>query len=424
MRVESSIVSLDAAPGALRERIGEVLTAHAPVIRWGLVGAEGGRFHLEIASLCGAPQARRLPGLVPEPSLAVEAPQRSRVVFVVPTGVGASIGGFIGDAGAIVRAIGELVDDLIVHPNVANAGAFYAASDRALYIDGLTLDRFLEGEGQLDTRPIRRIGVLVDRISSAEETSLQNTLNALRVVEGAPIAGYVKCAGKVKASVSPSPFGHFTGTVEDIDELLARADELKQGGADAIAVVTDIDGFTPDDVRKHYCGEAVNPVGAIEALISRAITWHTGLPCAHAPLYSHGLGETGYVVDRRAAAEAASQSGVPCLIRGLARSRRLTTAGGLSASSLSAVVIPASCAGGVPAFAASRQGIPVVAVRRNRCLVGVEVDRLALPHVNIVDNYADALAFLCCLKAQVDWDAFNGRHPSFGSVNGATERIG
>lgn len=39
-------------------------------------------------------------------------------VMVVPTGVGACIGGFAGDALPVARTLSSLVDCLITHPNV------------------------------------------------------------------------------------------------------------------------------------------------------------------------------------------------------------------------------------------------------------------------------------------------------------------
>ena len=39
-------------------------------------------------------------------------------VMIVPTGVGATIGGFAGDALPVARALASVVDCLISHPNV------------------------------------------------------------------------------------------------------------------------------------------------------------------------------------------------------------------------------------------------------------------------------------------------------------------
>ena len=38
--------------------------------------------------------------------------------MIVPTGIGASIGGFAGDALPVARALSNVVDCLITHPNV------------------------------------------------------------------------------------------------------------------------------------------------------------------------------------------------------------------------------------------------------------------------------------------------------------------
>lgn len=41
-------------------------------------------------------------------------------VMIVPTGIGAAIGGYAGDALPVARALSSVVDCLISHPNVIN----------------------------------------------------------------------------------------------------------------------------------------------------------------------------------------------------------------------------------------------------------------------------------------------------------------
>jgi hypothetical protein len=41
-------------------------------------------------------------------------------VLMIPTGIGAQVGGHAGDAGAVARLIGSGCDNLITHPNVVN----------------------------------------------------------------------------------------------------------------------------------------------------------------------------------------------------------------------------------------------------------------------------------------------------------------
>ena len=60
-------------------------------------------------------------------------------VFIIPTGVGASIGGFAGDASCYAREFSKEAK-LIVNPNVVNAGVFSGINDNMLYTEGFILD--------------------------------------------------------------------------------------------------------------------------------------------------------------------------------------------------------------------------------------------------------------------------------------------
>ena len=42
-------------------------------------------------------------------------------VLLIPTGVGAEIGGHAGDAGPVARLLAEVCDTVVLHPNVVNA---------------------------------------------------------------------------------------------------------------------------------------------------------------------------------------------------------------------------------------------------------------------------------------------------------------
>ena len=53
--------------------------------------------------------------------------------FIVPTGIGASIGGYAGDASCYAKEFAK-ISKLIVNPNVVNAGCFSGISDNMLYV--------------------------------------------------------------------------------------------------------------------------------------------------------------------------------------------------------------------------------------------------------------------------------------------------
>ena len=64
-------------------------------------------------------------------------------VMIVPTGIGANIGGHSGDATSAAHLLAACCDTLILHPNVVNASDFTEQPDNSLYVEGAMLDSFL-----------------------------------------------------------------------------------------------------------------------------------------------------------------------------------------------------------------------------------------------------------------------------------------
>lgn len=379
-----------------RERIGEVL-------RWGLVALQGDELTLELSL---AVQSTSPPAAVKAMPYA-PVPSGINAALVVPTGVGASIGGFIGDAGPTARLLSAVCDTLVIHPNVVNGADFYGGDETSPYVDGYTLDQFFSGRLRLAKGSCRRIGLIFDDLDEQQQVHLLNSANAAAAVFGIELIGAVVCGEKIRAQVERSELGHFVGTVHNAEGLIEAADRLAARGAEAIAVVTDIQGVGPEDFDVHYHGKGPNPIGSIEALMSRAITWKTGLPCAHAPAFDQAIGTAMGVIDPRASAEVASGTGLPCILAGLSRAPIFATSGGLGVEDLSAIVVPFDCAGGPPAEASYRHGIPLVAVRSNKCVVGVRAEELNLLYT-AVENYLEAAAFLAARRAGVSWSSLSG----------------
>ena len=63
--------------------------------------------------------------------------------FIVPTGIGASIGGFAGDASKWARKISKKCK-LIVNPNVVNAACFSGITENMLYVEGYAIDKLFK----------------------------------------------------------------------------------------------------------------------------------------------------------------------------------------------------------------------------------------------------------------------------------------
>ncbi|MFM7577417.1 MAG: DUF3326 domain-containing protein, partial [Microcystaceae cyanobacterium] len=85
------------------------------------------------------------------------------VVLIIPTGIGAEIGGYAGDALPIARAIAQVCDHLITHPNVMNGAQLYWPIANALYVEGYALDRLAQGAWGLSPVTQNRIGLILDQ---------------------------------------------------------------------------------------------------------------------------------------------------------------------------------------------------------------------------------------------------------------------
>ncbi|CAI5534389.1 unnamed protein product, partial [Closterium sp. Naga37s-1] len=121
------------------------------------------------------PSTLPLPRLNPPVSAQSSPAQRPYVaVLIVPTGVGAEIGGFAGDALPVARAFSSVAECLIAHPNVLNGAMLYWPLPRALYVEGHALDRFARGEWGLQPVHSNRVGLVFDR--AIEEDLLQRHL--------------------------------------------------------------------------------------------------------------------------------------------------------------------------------------------------------------------------------------------------------
>ena len=98
-------------------------------------------------------------------------------VLVVPTGIGAVIGGHAGDATPVARLLASVCDTLITHPNVVNASDLNEMPANGLYVEGSLLSRFLMGA--IGFRPVRSNRVLIIIDSHPNERFARATVNAV-----------------------------------------------------------------------------------------------------------------------------------------------------------------------------------------------------------------------------------------------------
>jgi hypothetical protein len=331
--------------------------------------------------------------------------------LLVPTGVGAEVGGHAGDAGPLTKLLGSICDAVVTHPNVVNASDINEAPANCHYVEGSVLTRLLLGNVAL--QPVRKNRVLLvidDHPDSYFTTAATNAANAGRASYGLDCSAILKLNPGVRLSVSYSSTGRAVGQVTNLDLLLSKLLELRHQ-YDAVAVSSVIN-VPPGYHQKYFdsAGEMVNPWGGVEAMLTHTLSTVLSVPTAHSPMFETrdiANSDPG-IVDARMAAEAVSLTFLQCILKGLQRSPRIVTAdlgrpGLLDVTNVSCLIIPDGCLG-VPTLAALVQGIPVIAVRENRSLMRNDLRSLpwAEGQLHIVENYWEAAGVVAALKAGID----------------------
>ena len=344
--------------------------------------------------------------------------EKFNAVLVIPTGIGAEIGGHSGDAGAVARLLAQSCDTLILHPNAVNASDINEMPENSLYVEGSTLDRFLMGIVTLEKVRSNRVMLILDKHEDPFfRDAAINSVSAARVSLGMDITVVMMEEDRVlmRSLYSPSS-GRAIGRVEYLETLCKVLEEHK-GKFDAVAISTIVD--VPDGPDKNYYNNEMNltnPWGGVEAMLTHAISLLFNVPTAHAPMMpsKESLNYDVGVIDPRKSAEAVSTTNLHCVLKGLHKSPKLhfnplgvgSIGRGLTVEDVSCLVIPDGCVG-IPTLAALQQGIPVIAVRENHNHMLNDLEELPFDpgKLFIVDNYLEAVGIMNALKGGINPEA-------------------
>jgi hypothetical protein len=335
------------------------------------------------------------------------------VVQVVPTGVRCEVGGYAGDACPATNLLAGAADFVITHPNAVNASDINEMAGNVLYVEGKSLDDFLLGHVALARTRINRIGTFIDPTGMAYLDDVVHTLNAARATGGIDCGLY--CVGEREIGVRTvwSPSGCAVGTVLDPLAILESVERLLGEGVDAIGGVSVIHGVTAAEFARHLSGDIPNPSGGVEAIITHLISKVFRVPTAHAPLpYYKELKDRG-THNPRASAEFISAPHYLSVLKGLARAPRLVPIERLdhvaphlvSLNAVGAIVVPASCLGGIPALAAEFSSIPLIAVEENKTLLAVGNDKMRMRNVIAVRSYLEAAGVVLALRQGISLES-------------------
>ena len=319
-------------------------------------------------------------------------------IFIVPTGIGANIGGFAGDAGAFARKISKEFP-LIVNPNVVNAACFSAITENMLYTEGYTITEFLKGNISLIPSKDNKIGVIFDKAISQDVLNIHiNTINAVKTVYGINVIGWEISDTEVGVDFFTTESGISTGGVKNTKTLIEAGKKLLARGANVLAVVCKFDEPEEDGYAD---GECVDVVGGAEAIISHCLTKELGVPTVHAPAFENYAIKPD-LVHPKAAAEYITPTFLPCLLLGLQNApliKKGLDEKYITVNNVKTLIMPKNSLGSSIVTNAIEKGIIVLSVEENSTVLNVTAENLGISDKVIsVKNYEECLNFLRRLK--------------------------
>ncbi|MCH8279054.1 MAG: DUF3326 domain-containing protein [Chloroflexi bacterium] len=399
----------------LAQKTRERLPVDAALVRLVVTESNHDVYKCEVTTFQDAGGSRRF-----SPDLALEFRKRRlenvehfNVVMLVPTGIGAAIGGHAGDATPAARLLASVCDTLVIHPNVVNASDINEMPANALYVEGSVLCRLLMGTAGLQPVRANRVLVLIHAHPDKAFTGLAiNAVNAARSTYGLSCPRLIELDHPVVMRPSYTSSSRAAGHVEGLENLFDLLDKHREE-YDAVAISSVIS--TPFNYYGDYFhsdGDMVNPWGGVESMLTHTISSLYDVPSAHSPMLESQdvLDIDTGIVDPRMAAEVISVSFLQCILKGLQKSPKIVTDAEtmlepsvLTARDISCLVIPDGCLG-LPTLAALEQGIPVIAVRENTNLMKNDLSDLPWRpgQLHVVENYWEAAGVLAALRAGIE----------------------
>ena len=332
-------------------------------------------------------------------------------VLIVPTGVGAAIGGYAGDAIPAARVLSSISDTLITHPNVLNGALMYWPINNALYVEGSALDLFAAGRLGLKHPGSNKIGLLLDQgMPHDARLRHQQAAEAARATLGLRIEAMTVTDSPLQVSLLSSPLAS-SGSISNVRSLLVAGQRLIDAGCNAIAVVAEFpDDEDPTQLADYRAGNGVDAIAGAEAVISHLMTRELGIPCAHAPsLPPLSVDPT---VSPKAAAEELGYTFLSCVLVGLSRAPQMVPLqltshlnDTITASDVDSVVVPKNAFGGSALMKlAATPNTLVVAVEENETAVDIHPSMVGIDPKKVLfaKSYAEAAGFLAAHKVGVD----------------------
>ena len=254
--------------------LGSIPAGITPV-RFVVTATSESTYHCEVGLVGGCPNSHRhsTNSIFDFRKRHTENTAQFNVAFLVPTGIGAEIGGHAGDAGPVSRMLAEVCDTLVLHPNVVNASDLNEMPNNSVYVEGSVLTRLLMGT--IGLQPVRSNRVLVAIDNHRDQTYVNAAVNAVsgaRAAYGLSCPEVVSLEPPVRMQASFASSGRSAGQVDQLEPLCELLND-QAGKYDAVALSSVIQ--VPYEFHQGYFdagGNMVNPWGGVEALLTHTLS--------------------------------------------------------------------------------------------------------------------------------------------------------
>lgn len=410
-----------AGNAGLLENFTHEVKAHLPPntfpVRFAVTQTDDSFYHAELGVLEHEAPDLSIDSIFRFSKRPIENTREFNAVLLVPTGIGALIGGHAGDATPVSRLLASICDNLITHPNVVNASDINEMTENTLYAEGSVVSRLLMGTIGLQKVRSNRVLTVIEKHPTDKlfVNGAINAVNAARASAGLDCSQILVLDPAMRLIAEYSPSGRAVGKVENLGNLFAKL-RAYRAEYDSVAISSIIKIPTRKLHAQYFesHGEMINPWGGVEAIFTHTVSSLFDVQSAHSPMIEDQLVsnmDVG-VVDARQAAEAISFTYMQCILKGLQRAPKIVTERDamlhpsvITAADVSCLVIPDGCIG-LPTLAALEQGIPVIAVRGNTNIMRNDLTTLpwARNQLHIVENYLEAMGVMAALKSGVAID--------------------
>lgn len=190
-----------------------------------------------------------------------EDTEKFNVILLIPTGIGAEIGGHCGDGNAVARLIAGTCDTLITHPNVVNASDINEMTENTLYVEGSIITRLLMGRIGLQRVRSNRLLMLMDKHKESYfNDEIINAISSARVTLGLDcdvfeMENIIESVSRY--SVSGRAIGEIKALEKLFDVIKKYKDDYDAIGLSTFIMVPDHWGCKKVCVNGHSAGDCL-----------------------------------------------------------------------------------------------------------------------------------------------------------------------